>query len=316
VAPENFGGSTDTERERLVRVAWYYYRDNLTQAQIADRLHVSRPTVARLLERARQAGVVTIDIDTSGFGGLELSQRLRDKYGLQEVAIVPRLGPSVSGEVTNSRVAREAAQHLSRYLRPGVVVGVGWGDTVRRTLALLHRASLSGVTFATLTGGIDAYTANVTGEGNDNLSVNVRFVPSPLLASSPAVADALRRERSVTSVLELAQSADVTLIGIGGATPNATILQHGIVTEAQIRDYQHRGAVGDIIGEWYDERGRVLAIDMQKVRIGIAISELRSMKKVIAAAGGLDKLTAIRGALAGRYVHVLITTEDVAWALA
>ena len=306
-------GSSDTERERLVRVAWYYYRDNLTQAQIADRLHVSRPTVARLLERARQVGVVSIEIDTSGFGGLELSQRLRDKYGLQEVVIVPRLGPSVSGEVTNSRVAREAAHYLSRYLRPGTVVGVGWGDTVRRTLLLLQRSTLSGVTFATLTGGIDAYTA--TGDGNGHPAVNVRFVPAPLLASSPAVADALRKERSVTSVLELAQSADVTLIGIGGANANATILQHGIVTEDQIRDYQHRGAVGDIIGEWYDERGRPLAIDMQKVRIGIAISELRSMTRVVAAAGGLDKLTAIRGALAGRYLHVLITTEDVAWAL-
>lgn len=308
----------DPERERLVRVAWFYYRDNLTQAQIADRLHVSRPTVARLLERARATGVVTIDIDTSDVGGLELSRSLQQKYGLQEVLVVPQLGPSVSGEVTNARVAQEAAQYLSRLLHPGVTVGVGWGDTVRRTLLNLRRASLTGVTFATLTGGIDAYTANVPGAENDSLSAlsaNVRFVPSPLLASSAAVAAALRREKSVTSVLELAASADVTLIGIGGANANATILQHGIVTEAQIRGYQRRGAVGDIIGEWYDAQGRVLAIDMQKVRIGIAISGLRTMKRVIAAAGGADKLEAIRGAMAGGYVDVLITTEDVAWGL-
>jgi lsr operon transcriptional repressor len=299
-------------RERLVRVAWYYYRDDLTQAQIANRLHVSRPTVARLLARARLTGVVTIDIDTSGVGGLELAEGLRRKYELQEVVIVPQLGRSVSGEVTNSRIAQEAATFLRRFLRPGAVIGVGWGDTVLRTLLALSRASLTGVSFPTLTGGIDAYTTKVNGAANNGISEYIKFVPSPLLASSPAVASALRQERAVTSVLDIARSADVTLIGIGGAIPNATILRNGVVTEAQIREYQEKGAVGDIIGEWYDSRGRVLAIDMQKVRVGIAIRELRSMKNVIAVAGGIDKVAAIRGALAGGYIDTLITTEDVA----
>lgn len=310
-----YGGGHEDEavlRERLVRVAWYYYRDDLTQAQIASRLHVSRPTVARLLARARLAGIVTIDIDTSGVGGLELAEGLRKKYELQEVVIVPQLGRSVSGEVTNSRIAQEAAQFLRRFLRPGAIIGVGWGDTVLRTLLALSRTSLTGVTFATLTGGIDAYTTKVNGATNNGISDYIKFVPSPLLASSSAVAAALRQEKAVTSVLDIARSADVTLIGIGGAIPNATILQNGVVTEAQIRDYQVKGAVGDIIGEWYDMRGRVLAIDMQKVRVGLAIRELRAMKNVIAVAGGIDKVAAISGALAGGYIDILITTEDVA----
>lgn len=301
------------DRERLVRAAWYYYRDNLTQAQIADRLHVSRPTVARLLERARVAGVVTIDIDTSHVGGLELSLHLQEKFGLDDVVVVPQLESARSGEVTNSRVAQEAAHYLGRFLRPGITVGVGWGDTVRRTLLALRRSTLTGVTFATLTGGVDAYLGNVGDGGGDTPSV--RHVPSPLLASSPAMADALRQETAVTSVLELALSADITLIGIGGAIPNATILEHGMVTEEQLLEYQNSGAVGDIIGEWYDDQGRSLAIDMQRVRIGLEIAELRSMKKVVAAAGGVDKIAAIRGALAGQYLDVLITTEDVAQAL-
>lgn len=307
------GGRDDNElRERLVRVAWYYYRDELTQAEIAARLHVSRPTVARLLARARMTGVVTIDINTSGVGGLELAEGLRKRYGLQEVVIVPQLGRSISGEATNSRIAQEAAQFLRRFLRPGAVIGVGWGDTVLRTLLALTRASLAGVTIATLTGGIDAYTTKVNGTANNGISDYIKFVPSPLLASSPAVAAALRQEKAVTNVLDIAKSSDATLIGIGGAIPNATILQNGVVTEAQIRDYQRKGAVGDIIGEWYDMHGRVLAIDLQKVRVGIAIRELRAMKNVIAVAGGIDKVAAISGALAGGYVDILITTEDVA----
>jgi len=196
------------------------------------------------------------------------------------------------------------------------VVGVGWGDTVLRTLLALRPESLKGMTFATLTGGIDAYTMKVNGTSNNGLAEFIRFVPSPLLASSPEMAAMLRMERAVTSVIDLAKSADATLIGIGGAIPNATILQNGVVTEEQLYDYQIKGAVGDILGEWYDQRGRVLAVDLQKVRVGIAIRDLRSMRNVIAVAGGIDKLDAIRGALAGEYIDVLVTTEDVARELA
>jgi lsr operon transcriptional repressor len=46
--------------------------------------------------------------------------------------------------------------------------------------------------------------------------------------------------------------------------------------------------------------------------VGIAIRELRAMRNVIAVAGGIDKVAAIRGALAGGYIDILITTEDVA----
>jgi lsr operon transcriptional repressor len=304
------------DRELLVRVSWYYYRDNLTQAEIAQRLHVSRPTVARLLERARQTGIVTIDINTTGVGGLELSNDLRSRYRLKDVVIVPQTGRAVSGETTNTRIARAAAQYLRRYLTPGAVIGVGWGDTVLRTLLTLPRQGLTGITFATLTGGIDAYTTKVSGAENAGLSDFIKFVPSPLLASSPQIAQVLRQERAVTSVLDLAKSADATLIGIGGAIPNATILQNGVVTEAQLYDYQLKGAVGDILGEWYDPRGRVLAVDLQKVRVGIEIRELRAMKNVIAVAGGIDKVAAIRGALEGEYMDILVTSEDVARELA
>jgi lsr operon transcriptional repressor len=304
------------DREMLVRVSWYYYRDNLTQAEIAQRLHVSRPTVARLLERARQSGIVTIDINTTGVGGLELGNDLRSRFQLKDVVVVPQTGRSLSGETTNTRIARAAAQYLKRYLMPGAVIGVGWGDTVLRTLLTLPRQGLTGVTFATLTGGIDAYTTKVSGAENAGLSDFIRFVPSPLLASSPQTAQVLRQEPAVTAVLELAKSAEATLIGIGGAIANATILQNGVVTESQLYDYQLKGAVGDILGEWYDPRGRVLAVDLQKIRVGIEIRELRAMKNVIAVAGGIDKVAAIRGALEGNYMDILVTTEDVARELA
>ncbi|WP_210506353.1 sugar-binding transcriptional regulator [Naasia sp. SYSU D00057] len=311
-----YGRDDEFDRERLVRVAWYYYRDDMTQAQIAQKMGVSRPTVARLLDRARTSGVVTIDIQTNGLGGMELPRILREKYGLRDVAVVPQIDESVSGETTNARVALEGAQYLRRYLSPGAVIGVGWGDTVLRTLLSLRRAELAGVTFATLTGGIDAYTTAIRGAANNGIAEFIRFIPAPLLASSPEIAEALGQERLVTEVIDLARGASATLIGIGGAVAQATILQNGLVSEGQLEQYRRQGAIGDILAQWYDADGEVLDMGIERSRVGIRIEELREMPNVIAVAGGMDKLAAIRGALNGRFASVLITTEDVARALA
>jgi lsr operon transcriptional repressor len=306
------GSGRDVDRELLVRAAWYYYRDDLTQAEIGERLHLSRPTVVRLLQRARSEGIVTIDVDTTGVGGVELAAALRERWTLSDTVIVPQLGRSVSGEVTNSRVARAGAQYLRRHLGPGKLIAIGWGDTVLRTLLELPTSSTEETTFIALTGGVDGYTAKVRGSAGATMPGHIRFVPSPLIASSPEVARMLRREGAVVRVLEEARTADATLIGIGGAVPNATILQSGDVSEAQIREYQRQGALGDILGQWYDEHGQSVAIDLDMLRIGTQIDELRRMKNVIGVAGGIDKAPAIRGALEGGYLDVLVTTEDVA----
>lgn len=46
----------------LAKVASLYYEQDLTQAEIAKRLNISRPQVSRLLAEGRQEGVVKITI--------------------------------------------------------------------------------------------------------------------------------------------------------------------------------------------------------------------------------------------------------------
>jgi lsr operon transcriptional repressor len=172
-----------------------------------------------------------------------------------------------------------------------------------------------GVTLVTLTGGVDGYLRAAAGGGMNGVADQLNVMPAPLLASSPAVAATLREEAAVRAVMERAQQADVTLIGIGAVIPDASIMLMGLQTADQLRGYAAQGATGDILGELYDDRGRVLALDLHEIRIGIPIASLRDMRLVVAAAGGLVKVPAILGALRGGYVDVLVTSEDVAQAL-
>lgn len=308
-------GAGDDRYGVVVRAAWLYYKDGLTQAEIAKRLIVSRATVGRLLNTAREEGIVRFEISTDHLSAFELSKDLRARYGLTDAIVVPRISIGPRDQETNQRLAEAAAAYLRRFLRPGAVIGVGWGDTVMRILFALTRDSLTGVTIAAVAGGIDAYTREVTATNSNGLNAHLRIIPAPLVASSARIAEALREDASVTGVLRLAESAVATLTGVGSNGPQASSIRAGLFTDARVESYRELGAVGDMLGEWFAADGSVVRGAGWDRRIGMSIEQLREMPNVIGVAGGIEKVDAIAGALRGRYLDVLITDEDVAEAL-
>ena len=73
-----------TEIVLAARVARQYYVEGASKVNIADRLGISRFRVARLLDSAREAGMVRIEIGLPG-GTLDvgLSAELCGAFGLQ-----------------------------------------------------------------------------------------------------------------------------------------------------------------------------------------------------------------------------------------
>ena len=74
-------GSRPTAEELLLRVAWAYYKDELTQEEIARQLSVSRASVGRMLDRARRVGLVSINLNSEHLDSFEVSSRLRRALG-------------------------------------------------------------------------------------------------------------------------------------------------------------------------------------------------------------------------------------------
>lgn len=303
--------SSPGDLDLVVRAAWLYHGDGLTQAQVAKRLFVSRQTVGRLLEAARAQGVVRIEIDARCLAALGLATRLRDTFGLVDAIVVPRDDETAMppGRV-NERVAAALAAYVRRHLHPGAVVGVGWGDTVARSLAMLAEESLEGVTLASAAGSIHALAQSLAGD--PKVAEHLRVVPAPLLVSSPEAAALLRSEASVRDVLVLARTAAVTLTGIGSAGPNASAARSGVVTPEEVATFMAMGAVGDMLGEWFDARGRIVSGATSSRRIGIDLEQLREMPHVVGVAGGRHKAEAVLGAIRGGYIKVLVTDENTA----
>ena len=72
-----------------IRVAWLYHQHGLTQEQIGRKFRVSRATVARVLQRARQEGLVEFRFAPGPERLMLLEEKLRGHHALEEVILVP-----------------------------------------------------------------------------------------------------------------------------------------------------------------------------------------------------------------------------------
>jgi len=307
-----------TSEELLLRVAWYYYKDELTQDEIARRLSISRASVGRLLDRARRVGLVSINLNTEYLDAFELSGELRRVFGLAEALVVPdHEKEPADHHALNARIGLGGAQFMSTHLRPGGSLGVGWGETVSRVIAATSFGAVGPVHMVTLTGGVEGYLPTIlsskgeTGAESSEVT-SATVIPTPIMASTPALAAALRDEPTVQQVLKQACDVEHALVGVGTPTADATIVHMGYLNPADVRGLRERGVVGDILGQFFDADGNVVELPIHDRRIGIELSDLMHIPKVVGVAGGLHKAQAILGALHGGFLDVLVTNELVA----
>ena len=306
-------GRWSTE-ELLLRVAWFYYKDELTQDEIAKRLSVSRASVGRLLDRARRVGLVTINLNAEYLDAFQLSAELRRTFGLSEALVVPDLENEPSDHhALNARIGLGGAQFISTHLRPGGTLGVGWGETVSRVIAATNFGAVGPVHMVTLTGGVDGYLPTIlSSKGESSSAADVTtasVIPAPITASSAALAAALREEPTIQEVLKQACGVEQAVVGVGTPTTDATIVQLGYLTAADAATLRAKGVVGDILGQFFDADGQIVDLAIHDRRIGIELSDLRNIHKVVGVAGGLHKVRAILGALRAGYLDVLVTNE-------
>ncbi len=299
--------------ELLLRVAWFYYKDELTQDEIARRLSTSRASVGRMLDRARKVGLVSITLNAEHLNAFEVSRQLRRTFGLSEALVVPDHQTETGDRHgLNARLGLGGAQFMSTHLRPGGTLGVGWGETVSRVIAATNFGAVGPVHMVSLTGGVDAYLPaflSSKGEAAEGEVTTSTVIPTPIVASTPELAAALKAEPAIQQVLKQACGVEQAIVGVGTPTADATIVQMGYLAADDIRALSDRRVAGDILGQFFDASGQVVKLPIHDRRIGIELSDLARIPKVVGVAGGLHKAEAILGALRGGFLDVLVTNE-------
>jgi DNA-binding transcriptional regulator LsrR (DeoR family) len=303
----------------MVKVARLYHEHGIRQPEIARRLHVSQARVSRLLKQAELDGIVRTTVVVPAGVQTALEEGLEERYGLREAVVVELLDDS-EASITRD-LGNATARFLEASLTGGDVVGISsWSSTLLAAVdAMRPLPPKAGAERALqLFGGVgnpaaEAHAARLTQRFADLTGARPTFLLAPGIASSVDAREALTSDRFVQGAL--AGLADVTLalVGIGALEPSSLLQSSGnIFSEPELEALGAQGAVGDICLRFFDAGGARVESDVDRRVIGVSLEQLREADRSVGIAGGPRKYEAIRGALRGGWINVLITDSTTA----
>lgn len=304
---------TEDHRKRL-KVASLYYRDGLTQAQIAKQMGISRPVISKMLQLAKAQGIVTIYIKDENAEVIQLANALVRKYDLQDAIVVS----SQSDYLESQRaVAQAAAAFISECLPNIQSIGISWGTTLAEVVNAMAYESFPKVTVRPLVGGVASQhvsydTNHLAFRLSEKLGARCSYLYAPALAESKELALALNQSQLVQKAIADAKAVDLALIGVGNPQASSTWCQLGYMTADCLRDER---IVGDAVGSLFDKKGKTIDNKMTARMIGIKVEELTKIPKTMLIGAGIQKARSIRALLLGKRANLLVVDQSLAESL-
>jgi DNA-binding transcriptional regulator LsrR (DeoR family) len=215
-----------------------------------------------------------------------------------------------------------AADYLLRVISENDVVGVSWGYTIRGMVAALEPKNYPNVRIVQMTGGIgkpesESHATDLCHQMARTLSCKLALLPAPGVVQSKQTREVYMMDEHVRTAISLLPGITLAFVGIGSLNSySISMRDETILTRADLKEVVAKGAVGDIALRFIDASGNPVQSELSERIIGIDIDQLRQIPRVVGVAGGLNKFEAIRAALLGRLLNVLITDQSTAEALA
>ncbi len=314
--------SHQTRNDALIaNAAILYYKEGLTQNEIAIRMGVSRPTVINYLRLARQNNIVDIRISGHAFSQSSLSRELREKYCLTDAYVAEFTADTASQseqetKALNHHIARVGAEALFDIVQPGDLIGVSWGETIHLLAGEVPRRNIADLTVIQMIGSMKSPLIS-TAEScairiASRLGADCYTLHAPAVLSTPELAKALRAEPVIADQLNKFDSVDRTVFSVGSCDTSALIIQSSITSEADFEWYRSQGAVGVLCGRFIDRDGNHISGAMDERVIGVTLDQVKKARSGILVAGGPAKFEAIRATLKGGFVSHLVVDEVTA----
>src|SRR5262245_14994719 len=308
----------DGEASLATRAAWLYFAAGLTQSEVADRLNIQSTKAHRLIARASREGLIRVFVEGPVAECVALENTLAERYGLSFCRVTPDLG---EGDLPLKALGLEGASFLRQILELGQhkVIGVGHGRTLAAVVEQLPQTPARGVQFVSLLGGLTRkFAANpfdVIHRLAERTGAEAYLLPVPVFANSVADRAVLMQQYGIADVFALALQASLLFVGIGQIHADGFLVSSGMIKPDEVVELKRDGACADLLGHFFNADGQMLDIDLSARAMSMSPADLKQ-HRIVAIAGGLPKLTALRAVLRSGMLHGLITDEATAQALA
>ena len=310
----------DTEELDLaVRASWLSYVGGYSQEQIAARLGVSRIKTHRLIAFAHKRGLIKVSIEHDLSELVSLENQLIQKFALKTCMLAPKLTLDDKQQETENWAAlgMVGARFLKQQLQnsKALTIGIGWGRTLAAVAEQTRIRANARHRVVALIGSLTRHSAanpyDVIHRLVDKTGAEGYYLPVPYIADTLADKSVFVAQKSTQDMMQLARESNLCLIGIGQCTQQSFLKQSELITQKEYTGLKKAGAVGDLLGRFFNKQGQLVDSDVNQRSIGLEIKEL-AKRNAIAIAGGQDKIPAIRAALKCGVLSGLITDEAVA----
>ncbi|MCI9455165.1 MAG: sugar-binding transcriptional regulator [Dorea sp.] len=292
------------------RVAYYYYKAGLTQEVIAKRMKMSRQRVNRIVSACVELGIVKITIADLDKWNLELETELEQKYGLKEVRVIDN--------VVEDRLIQElgiaAGNYLQSIVKEGDIVGVTRGRT---TAAMVDHwipavSYPENVTVTQLIGSAREEDSRLGADRivyglADRLGAEVAVLHAPVILHSASLRESFVGDPYYMSAYEVVKNCTIAVVGIGTADSQ---WEHMISLYDVENDEEKKwteDVAGEVCANFFDREGQEAAPPFKDRIIAITMEDYKKIPVRIGVAGGEEKAEAIRAAVKGNYINVLVT---------
>jgi DNA-binding transcriptional regulator LsrR (DeoR family) len=302
----------------ITKVALMYHEEGIKQPQISKDLGIPQARVSRLLRQATELGIVKTIVVPPTQLYTRQEREIAQKYRLIDVVIADTI---VGHE--QSLLGAAAATYLESILFGDERIGISsWSSSLLATAEALTSSHKKVAT---------EVIQIIGGAGNPNAQASAtrlisrfaeitggapRYLAAPGILENKAARDGLLKDSTIKAISKSWESLTTALVGIGVIEPSPLLAQSGnSLTLVDQKKLIKAGAVGDVCLHYFDIDGFPVLSGHEDQLLGISASTLKKVSRRIGIAGGMRKLPAIRAALLGGWVNVLVTDSQIAAAL-
>lgn len=303
-----------------------YYNQPVGRRTLANNIEESERQVRNELEFLRSRGWIEINragaaitpVGENFLGELDiyikevknirdLEKRLENFLKLEEVLVVPG---NLEYESVKKDLGRFAARFLKNLLKDGDILAVTGGSTLSQVAkAMQYDGCNSNITVVPGRGGlgeeVEIQANTIAAKIAKKLGGSYRLLHIADNIKEENL-DHILTEPSIEKTLEKLKRANILLHGVGRAQKMA---ERRNVSREKITELVKKGAIGEAFGYYFNRDGEIVH---STTSVGISLTDLSTIDKVIAVAAGSTKVEAIIAAVSPKYQDVLIIDEETA----
>lgn len=299
----------------VTEVCWHYYINEMTQAEIAGMLDVTRLRVNQAIQRAKSLGLIRIQVDSPFSVRVELQEALKKNLGIARVIVAPS---NLTDYDFHRSVGAALASHLTERLRASnwSSFGVSWGLTLDSAIRKLQRQDRSSLEVVSILGGTaQGSSFNSFGVASgfaDILGARYSILTAPIYLPEGLNRDLFLSQYSLQEHFKKFDHLDAVLLTCSNVSEKSFLVSHGLPRELTPQKLIDEGAIGDVLGQFLDKDGRSVSKAVDDRTIGMSLERVEKIPEKIMAAAGPHKIDIIRAACRRGLVNTLVTDDVTA----